>query len=94
MKYDMVEEYGACGVRHINCFTDDDDEYGEGSWDLADLQIGAANLCMAAFVKDDRKSDEAYEELKNKFKIAYESSWRLNKNSNHMFKFVVYDGEN
>lgn len=97
--YNVADIYGACGVCHIHEYSEkgeaeDDWSCYHPEFSLEVLVPGQAGLCMAAFIQSDEKSEKAYDELKSKFKIVYESSWRINKNSNNMFKFVVYDGEN
>lgn len=91
VSYSSEEPYGACGVRLVNDFDLVDDAF---SWDdtIEDVQLGQAGLVMAAFIKDDPICQKAYRELKGKFKIVYESRYRINKNSNNMFKLVIYDG--
>lgn len=57
-----------------------------------DAHLGGAGLGVAAFINT-AVCREAYEELKERFNIAYQTTPRLNVSSgNHLF-FVVYDGE-
>lgn len=77
---------GTCGVHLFNYF--------RGGIDLvpiSQLSLGGAKLGCAGFVNTPECLG-AYNELKEKFNIVYQSTPRLNSNSGRKFFFVVYDG--
>lgn len=92
MYYRQDEPYGACGVNHVYEFSEFDDTWGHS--ELSTIFPGQAGLVMAAFIKGDANSQKAYKELRKKFKIVYQSQYRVNHNSGNMFKLVIYDGYN
>lgn len=88
--------YGACGVNLLKDFAGE--KYTNGYWGsdnntpISQTKCGEAGLVMAAFIQNNALCDEAYIALKKRFNIVYESSWRINNNSDNMFKVVMYDG--
>lgn len=77
---------GGCGVNNYAFF----DKYYADS-DIHTVPSGAASLAVASFI-DTVVCRKAYTILASRFKIAYQSSVRKNKNSGNDFFFVVYDG--
>lgn len=53
--------------------------------------LGGADLACAGFI-DTPNCRMAYEQLKARFNIVYQSTPRRNSNSGRQFFFVVYDG--
>lgn len=88
---------GACGICHIQDFNTEDD------FDLEELtecgRCGGAGFAIASFIETTSEyhraqaenSQQAYEILKKKYKVVYESPKRLNNNTGNMFWFCVYD---
>lgn len=75
---------GACGVRLLHNFS-------EGSGYGKEIpKLGEASLSIAAFI-DTKTCKKMYKQLKSQFKLVYQSSVRLNTNSDNMFFFCVYD---
>lgn len=84
-----------CGVVEFGDFVieDEDDGFSWG-WigdEITDLHLGQAGLACAAFIDSD-ECRLAYEKLKDRFNIAYQSSVRQNQGSGNDLFFVVYDG--
>jgi hypothetical protein len=80
-----------CGIIEFGEF-----EFGDvNDWyfrELKDAKLGESGLGCAAFV-DSAECRLAYEELKGRFNIAYQSSVRKNTLSGNLLFFVVYDGK-
>ena len=94
MSYGVSNELpNCCGVVEFGEFIVDDDSFGWG-WQgdpIGELRLGRSDLGCAAFIDSD-ECRLAYEKLKDRFNIAYQSSVRKNKGSGNELFFVVYDG--
>lgn len=78
---------GTCGVNlfhHFGSYT--------GNYTLTTLPLGAANLACASFINSP-ECRRAYDALRWRFNVVYQSSVRINENSGRPFFFVVYDGK-
>lgn len=77
-----------CGIGHASVFRNNSD-YGN---DLKKFNpAGGAGWLLASFTTELPDYKEAYEVLKKRFKIVFQSPVRKNKRTNHQFFFCIYD---
>lgn len=80
---------GGCGVKNIHNFRKEKSWFHETVLQQKPL-LGGANLAVACFINTP-ECKTAYKILRKKFKIIFQSSVRLNENSDNLFFMVVYD---
>jgi len=78
---------GTCGVNLYHYFGR---PYAEIA--VSSVPLGGADLACASFVNTP-DCKQAYDALKVRFNVVYQSSVRINRNSGRPFFFVVYDGK-
>lgn len=80
-----------CGITEFGEFElgNDGDWYFDG---LDYVRLGQSGLACAAFINN-LECRTAYENLKDRFNIVFQSTVRKNKGSGNELFFVVYDGE-
>lgn len=82
--------YG-CGLGLIYNFDGTNDRYGYTK-KISDLvPEGGAGLELATFVVGDEVNTKAYEALKARWPILYQSEPRYNRNSGNLFYIAIFD---
>ncbi len=79
-----------CGATHIRNFGGLVADVGANTTTRS-AWLGGAKLAIASFI-DTVQCRKAYEDLKERFNIVYQSAPRRNANSGRQFFMVVYDG--
>lgn len=85
---------GACGVGIIYEFSIDDEEDPDWSWnDSIDPSIvGGAGWTGAGFI-DKQYCKEVWAWMTKRYKVAYKTPIRVNKNTGNKFFFALFDGK-
>ncbi len=85
MKAYITEVDGTCG---LNVIYDYGSEYSHH--DLKDLHVSGTGFVVFGFIND-KVCRETYKEMKQHFKVVYQSPVRVNPNSGNKFFFVIAD---
>lgn len=81
--------HGTCGISLISDFMLQAYSYSQVDLEVCTPEAGCGYV-LSSFIEGDPLCDKAYEILKNRWKIVFESPKELNINSGNQFYFCIY----